>query len=353
MNDLHFAVVTGINKYPGIETQLTSARSDARRFHEWLVDPRGGAVPEKQACFVAIEAEEEDMATTIFNAKPLRTQVNHALLSMHDKVYAEIGNEQEVWDKTRLYIYIAGHGVVPPAGRGALLFADSAPTKYWGDYLDLMQYELYYEKQYLFKEVILLADCCRETFEGLPVAIEPPFGNFRKPPESPCRVIGFATAWGRKAGEPISYGSDDSNGRGFFTRALLEGLRGKAADPDTGEVEIGRLATYVRRRVPRLAAELDYTQNAEFTGSLGTSTVLCTVKIDKYPVQIILPGEWTSPTHVVINGVKYAEWPRDNLAWNLELPNGIYEIISAGPDEIPPDRISFTVDGEGRCVSIE
>jgi hypothetical protein len=45
VNDLHFAVVVGINRYPGIK-DLKYARDDAERFRDWLVDLEGGGVPQ-------------------------------------------------------------------------------------------------------------------------------------------------------------------------------------------------------------------------------------------------------------------------------------------------------------------
>ena len=352
-NDLHFAVVAGINRYPGMRTQLKSAKSDARLFYEWLVDPSGGAVPEKQACFVATKDEEENKYASHIDAKPVRSQVNYALHEMHGKVDAEIRRHRGAWEKTRLYIYLAGHGIAPPGGRGALLFADSSPTGYWGDYLDLLQYDLYYEKQYLFREVILFADCCRETYGGMPPVSAPPFGRYKEPPESPRRVVGFATAWKKKAYEPVRHDEDDSNGRGFFTRALLEGLKGKAADSVTGKVDVTDLNSYVKARVSELAGKVNRRQNAEIGGS--PDTVLCTVPLNPektYPVEISLPANWTSATHIEANGRRYSDWPGGGAAWRVELPSGVYEIISAGPDKISEDKETFKVHAEGRRVHL-
>jgi hypothetical protein len=44
MNDHHYAVVVGINRYPGL-SDLTGARADAEAFAQWLEDGDGGALP--------------------------------------------------------------------------------------------------------------------------------------------------------------------------------------------------------------------------------------------------------------------------------------------------------------------
>jgi hypothetical protein len=77
------------------------------------------------------------------------------------------------WPHTRLYIYVAGHGPVPPAERGALVFADANPPDYWSELLDLGEYERLYERFTPFHDVVLLADCCRETAFGMPVSSQP------------------------------------------------------------------------------------------------------------------------------------------------------------------------------------
>ena len=227
MNELHFAVVAGINRYPGIDTQLESAKSDAKRFHEWLTDPKGGAVPADQAKCLSVSDEDEKGFTSSYDARPLRSELTKQLDMFHDQVRAKIGPGARDWDQTRLYIYVAGHGIAPPQGRGALLFADSRPVRYWGDYLDLLQYDNYYERQYLFSEVFLFADCCREFSQGVPPAPAAPFGDFGSPPSRRVVMSDTRPPLAIRLMSPHSLILTATTGEVSSLRALLEGLRGE------------------------------------------------------------------------------------------------------------------------------
>ena len=63
-------------------------------------------------------------------------------------------------------------------------------------------------------------------------------------------------------------------GHGVFFHQVIEGLRGAAADPETGEVGWDDLVGYVRKRVNRLARELDpegaRRADERFSGNLQT-----------------------------------------------------------------------------------
>jgi len=66
-------------------------------------------------------------------------------------------------------------------------------------------------------------------------------------------AILFSCSKGQQALEHEQAGG----GHGVFFHQVIEGLRGAAADPDTGEVGWDDLVGYVRKRVNRLARELD------------------------------------------------------------------------------------------------
>jgi KaiC/GvpD/RAD55 family RecA-like ATPase len=67
MNDLHFAVVVGIDLYPGIRN-LNSARGDAQAFSDWLKDAAGGALPGANVQLIL----EQGPFDTAESAKPTR-----------------------------------------------------------------------------------------------------------------------------------------------------------------------------------------------------------------------------------------------------------------------------------------
>ncbi|MGA7502454.1 MAG: SUMF1/EgtB/PvdO family nonheme iron enzyme, partial [Isosphaeraceae bacterium] len=83
-------------------------------------------------------------------------------------------------------------------------------------------------------------------------------------------AILFSCSKGQQALEHEQAGG----GHGVFFHQVIEGLRGAAADPDTGEVGWDDLVGYVRKRVNRLARELDpeaaRKADERFSGNLQT-----------------------------------------------------------------------------------
>lgn len=358
MNDLHFGIVVGINRYPGTESQLEHAKLDAQRFYEWLIDPDGGGVPNDQAISLSISDETERQIRGTADARPLRHDLHQQLLVFHDKIVEKLNRKADRkrkdprWQQTRIYIYVAGHGIAPALGNGALLFPDCRPkSDYWGDFADLKQYCSYYEQQYLFREVIIFSDCCREIVAS-PTAVAPHLGSYGRPPNTPRHALGYAAAFGRQAGEPIRPDEDDRNGLGFFTRALLEGLRGKAADA-SGLVEVGRLAQYIKVRVPQLAGVSRFDQEPDIVGTLGESIVICKVPTAKYAVEIAFPSGWTTPVELLRGDEVVARWPDgakapDSRSWRLDLPDGLYGVL---PNEGLDRDGAFRVQREPRYVN--
>src|SRR4029079_17592217 len=63
-----------------------------------------------------------------------------------------------------------------------------------------------------------------------------------------------ACAFGSKAFEPLGpQDPGETEARGYFTRAVLNGLAGRAAHPSTGKVTVASLNGYVRREVEKLS----------------------------------------------------------------------------------------------------
>ena len=292
-NDLHFAIVVGINRYPGVERQLTTARQDAEAFAGWLKDPNKGGLPKDNVRGSGSPRSQESSFIDSIDAKPVRDDVINSLRRFHRSVK---GLNDKEWLQTRLYIYAAGHGLVPPDGRGALLFAnfDPDPDGGYAEYLDLGKYNELYEKYTPFSEVLLLADCCRERKEGMPIVSSLPF--FGKVRGATKRVLGYATQYSRMAGADISV---KSQARGFFTKALLEGLEGKAdCDPRTGIIDSDQLRKYIRKRVPQLAAAVGYKQRADFTPS-EIPISLARRDVPKFEVTVRLPDGWRGDVALV------------------------------------------------------
>lgn len=265
LNDLHFAVVIGIDRYPGL-TDLTTAQRDARRFREWLVDPAGGGLLEANIR----EVKASDREVRIEDALPTQVEVNDAFRDVQRRVQEAIDADAEAWHRTRLYVFVAGHGFKPIEGQGALIMAN-ATVEMLGLHIELDKYRSWYEESGLFKEVLIFADCCRKEYDCRN-AYGPPFSGIRTGRQTEAAVIGYAATVGSSA-----YGGD---GRGLFTERLLEALRGNAADRD-GNVTVHQIETYV-------ADLLGGVQTCEFVPRRN-ATVVVNVKPPKRDVVLSFP----------------------------------------------------------------
>ena len=62
MNEQHYALVIGIDRYPDI-SDLHSARKDAESFFNWLIDPNLGAVPKENIRLITTDDTETPPGT--------------------------------------------------------------------------------------------------------------------------------------------------------------------------------------------------------------------------------------------------------------------------------------------------
>jgi hypothetical protein len=105
MNELHFAVIVGINCYPGIKNQLTTARQDAEAFAGWLTSPNEGGLRTEHVKLITTNFTEEQAFIDFSHARPVRQEVLEALVTFHGFVKDV---DTLSWERTRLYIYVAG-----------------------------------------------------------------------------------------------------------------------------------------------------------------------------------------------------------------------------------------------------
>jgi uncharacterized caspase-like protein len=287
MNDLHHAVVVGINRYPAIG-DLQGPRGDALRFRDWLVDPTGGAVPEANVQLVTA-SDEDELAADVMSAVPTRENVNHALYGALRAVRLAIADRPEeeryeAWRRSRLYVFLAGHGIAPFGGDAALLMANAA-IDLLGNHIAVRQYLNWYESASPFHEVVFFADCCRTRFGGV-AAFGPPFTDTTEAPEEVDCLVGFATSLGDPAYEQQH--PDPDLARGYFTTALLEGLRGASATPE-GTVTSDSLADYVVRHVVDRTRGL-IPQEARFIRGTSAPMILARgLEAGTFPVTLRFP----------------------------------------------------------------
>src|ERR1041384_3165065 len=153
-NPLHYALVLGIDQYPGINN-LNSPSQDAKSFYDWLLG--GGGVPPTNIEHIQTPATP---LMDVITAEPTRDKVNQALRRLHEAVKESTATKPLDWLNSRLYIYVSGHGIAPDGTEAALLMANAAPG-YWAENIPCDTYRRRYEICQYFHEVVIFADCCR------------------------------------------------------------------------------------------------------------------------------------------------------------------------------------------------
>lgn len=230
-----WALAVGITEYPDINglSPLDGAEDDALDFLAWVTDPTGGAVPDAQAQLL-VTSQFHPPAPPHNGRAPSRNLVDDwCKRILHKDGAGRAGR--------RLYLYFSCHGFAPSTNDIACLTADATDLMFshvhcngWAD--------AFYQLG-KFDEIVLFADCCRTSIRQAPlvgtgvsdVSNKAGIGE-RK------RFYGLAAPVNQKA---MQVPDREGNPRGVFTMALMDGLRGKAADPGTGEVGSASLKNFM------------------------------------------------------------------------------------------------------------
>lgn len=355
MNDLHFAVCIGIDRYPGFPGRdLSSAARDALAFRDWLIAPSGGAVPEANVAVVTVT--DAEVFSGVLDARPKMDEVVLVLDGINERIRSHLAVNPQDWDRTRLYIYAAGHGVAIPNGEGAVLMANAKP-KVLGLNIDLSLYADWYLRCGLLHEVIVFVDCCREVADGVAPGMVV-FDHCRFPSaKGTVRFVAYASRWGERAWEPIAV-ADPNLARGYFTEALIDGLNGAAEEAETRQVTAASLAAYVAQAVEEKTKPpvAPFPQRAEMPVDLAVRLVLRDAPAAPGPTAPAAPAPRGGASHtatvrfpagftgdVVIRsgeGVVHGRWRAGDGDWRISLPDTFYQVL---PD--PPAPVQFQNGG--------
>ena len=325
---LHYSVSVGINLYPAL-TNLNNARDDAKAFHQWVTDPAGGGLIDQVNAFLIV-ADPTAKPSVRETADPVQKQVFAALNRIRNEVNAKVDDDPTAWNRTRLYFYGSGHGIAPVAQDAALLMADAGPLDY-GENVSCAELRNYFLTAQTFAEVLVFADCCRE-YADAPLGT-PPWTRLRRTWGNVNHAFCCATYFGDYAFEPdVAENAPPDERRGYFTRALLEGLRGEAADPKTGHVDTTTLAGYVQKRVALLTKERARPQTVNLSAEPGRPILLAELPVvavppNEHPVEL----EFSDPapgTVELMDGTKlFGTYDSTLGPWSLKLPNNFYRVV--------------------------
>lgn len=237
-----FALVVGFNDYPFFEDGmgLNGAIDDAKEFAAWLKDTEtGGGLPE-QNCKLVVSTGDP--------LAPDVGQIENALVAIRQAAEAIGGGR-------RFYLFFSGHGhsfdsieeQLPDVALCLPHWSRDLPNKS----ISANHIRGWVQRCMPFDEIVMFFDCCRSRI--LKSRAQNTAGGCLAPRElwDETRIVSiFAAEHEQKAFENAD--SDAAPARGYFTRALLAGLKGAAA-AEGKEITHRALWDYLQAEVPRLA----------------------------------------------------------------------------------------------------
>lgn len=236
--DEDYAIIIGIDQYEAFKP-LHGASADARAFESWARNH--AKVPD---CHIQVLADpDEPLPMSAIKEAFVRL----ALAS--DDGSKRVGR--------RLYIFLAGHGAGTDIDRSGLFASDH--RKITPNLLSATDVANLFVRAALFDEVLLFMDCCR-SFNGNLDGYNPFDRNAFDPGSREVRrCYAYAAKLDQKAREREFDGEEGY--RGLFTKALVMGLEGHAAERTSNRVTVESLEKYVKIKMEEFGAKR---QNAEF-----------------------------------------------------------------------------------------
>ncbi len=229
-----YALVVGIDHYPGFR-DLIGAIADAKDFDQWLIDSNtGGGLPEENRRIILSEPDSR---------RPIQNDIDDALESL----IVAIGSNHV----RRFYLYFSGHGL-SSSRMGADLCLAVWSSLRRNAAIDSQAYYELLAGTGSFDEIVCFLDCCRVRIANTHGQIST-LGR-PKPDQltgNERRMVAYSTEYQNAAYEALT-DTDEADVRGYFTKALMEALRGKAAQTGGG-VPARRLKQYVETRTRELA----------------------------------------------------------------------------------------------------
>lgn len=287
-----YAVVIGIDKYTSDTniTPLRGAANDARAIAEALVNYAG--FERNHVRLLTSDAADEE-------SKPIRNNILTTLKLMK-RLIAETDG--------MLVVAFSGHGIERKSDHQAFLLpadASSNPEDFDDTAISVSRVKDLI-KQSGASQVMLLLDSCRND----PTAGKGAEDN--KQTKSYAEqfsmknsgVRAFVTFYAASEGERAWEYREKK--QGYFSYAFVEGLKGAAKDPETGEVTLDRLIKHMYAEVPRLAkfdgkAQNPYVEMEGYGGGLVLAKFEPVHKATPAPVGPLPPAAPTSGTLSVVS----------------------------------------------------
>ena len=232
-----WALIVGIDEYLNDVSTLKGSVNDAKALKNVLVNNAG--FPENQIVLLTTDSFEQDK-------RPTRENILGALSDLYSRV-PEDG---------LLLFSFSGHGI--SVGSQAFLIPSNGrftknPELLQDFSIDVSRIKRAVETMKV-KQVLMLLDACRnEPGKGdVPNRLTDAYKNGFSFDVANSDVKAFATLYATSIGErAYEFLDKDTNQfRGYFSHAVEEALKGKAAN-DKGEVTLSRLIDYLETTVPK------------------------------------------------------------------------------------------------------
>lgn len=248
MNTDDYAILVGIDKYPGLgdgtaPADLKGPLSDVNAVKKWLTAADGGDLPPNNIIEISPQTRQTFRAD-----QPNFSDVT-ALLNM---LYTRSKNSRKSPFGRRIYIYMAGHGFSPGRMKACLYTAEA--TIDFGQNVHATGWLNWLQDSGYFREYVLWVDACMDRQCFFPPG-EPGLKPINKIAPPSANFVAFAAQRPLKALEQ-SISEDGGNFHGAFTWALLKGLRGAAVDVN-GRVTGRSLADWIRNAMSARYTEAD------------------------------------------------------------------------------------------------
>jgi hypothetical protein len=321
MNDTDWAVVVGVQFYLGKGfSDLAGPRNDAEAFKQWLIDPQGGGLREDH---VKLVVSPSNRPGSLDDAEPTVQKVLKAFEAIQEQAVFNLDRRRSMVGR-RLYLYFAGHGYAPRTDQTALFMADATERHIGPNYHWLADYtaDWFYHAGY-FDEILLFIDCCRERFD-LPSVNIPWKEEFAADFRSVRRFYAYATGW-----TLLSREQPDDNGvmRGVFTRALIDGLRGRAVESAGSRITTASLKRYlmdsVRQDGNSILMDSDFIADDFPVAALAGAP-------EVFPVNIKIPAA-AAGRQVQVKDARAAllesKLAAGGEVWRVQLGKGLYKAL--------------------------
>lgn len=323
-----YALVIGVEEYPEYKRPLKGPVRDATQFANWLVSPNGGGLDAKN-CQLLINPDFPVGDITL----RLLLLINQIDIARNEKR-----------SPRRFYLYFSGHGQSPRNDQINLCMkmwssttlsrlALSAPDC-WNEMVNCAG----------FAEVAVFLDCCRvwvASAGGMSPGINCPVP---KPPTSGTRFFrAYSSEFMEKSYEGAEGTSESEIYSGYFTRTLLKGLEGAAADTPGAAISQEALKAYLVREVPRLSkAERNVVQQPVVEANLNNGAIFGGAGLpDTFTLTMHFnPGR--GPLVLVNPDNSEIACPDPTQDWQLILRKGVYILIDQGKNPAEEKTIRLT-----------